>query len=420
MSASDKTKLDGVATGATANSPDATLLNRANHTGTQASSTISDFAESSRVQLEAALVAGANVTLTPSGSGATRTIAIASTAEGGGGGTVTSVTGTAPIQVASGTTTPAITIDAASTIAAGSMSAADKTKLDGVESGAQVNVATNLEQSIRTATNVHVASSTGTSAILDSATTLLAGVMTSADKTKLDGVAAGATANSSDATLLARANHTGTQDVSTISGLGGAATLSVGTTSGTVAAGDHAHLGVYEPSGAAATAVSGHESSFDHTLIATALQDPSAFEVAGAVSGHESSFDHTLIATALQPADAASFEPAGAAATAVSGHESSFDHTLIATALQPADAASFEPAGAAATAVSGHESSFDHTLIATALQSSQATADGLNLLGGTLIEQQDILGCSTATQIQMLALQTANAAQIINLRSFHV
>jgi hypothetical protein len=210
--------------------------------------------------------------------------------------------------------------------------------------------------------------------------------MTSADKTKLDGVAAGATANSSDATLLARANHTGTQDVSTISGLGGAATLSVGTTSGTVAAGDHAHLGVYEPSGAAATAVSGHESSFDHTLIATALQDPSAFEVAGAVSGHESSFDHTLIATALQPADAASFEPAGAAATAVSGHESSFDHTLIATALQ----------------------------------SSQATADGLNLLGGTLIEQQDILGCSTATQIQMLALQTANAAQIINLRSFHV
>jgi hypothetical protein len=37
------TKLEGVATGATANSPDATLLNRANHTGTQATSTISDF-----------------------------------------------------------------------------------------------------------------------------------------------------------------------------------------------------------------------------------------------------------------------------------------------------------------------------------------------------------------------------------------
>lgn len=43
-----------------------------------------------------------------------------------------------------------------------------------------------------------------------------AGFMTGADKTKLDGVASGATANSSDATLLARANHTGTQDATTI------------------------------------------------------------------------------------------------------------------------------------------------------------------------------------------------------------
>lgn len=38
-----KTKLDGIASNATANSSDATLLNRANHTGTQLSSTISDL-----------------------------------------------------------------------------------------------------------------------------------------------------------------------------------------------------------------------------------------------------------------------------------------------------------------------------------------------------------------------------------------
>lgn len=44
-----------------------------------------------------------------------------------------------------------------------------------------------------------------------------AGFMTGADKTKLDGIAAGSTANSSDATLLARANHTGTQTAATIS-----------------------------------------------------------------------------------------------------------------------------------------------------------------------------------------------------------
>jgi len=43
MSPSDKTKLDGVAAGATANDTDANLKNRANHTGTQVASTISDF-----------------------------------------------------------------------------------------------------------------------------------------------------------------------------------------------------------------------------------------------------------------------------------------------------------------------------------------------------------------------------------------
>lgn len=42
---------------------------------------------------------------------------------------------------------------------------------------------------------------------------------TTADETKLDGIAAGATANSSDATLLNRANHTGTQAQSTITNL---------------------------------------------------------------------------------------------------------------------------------------------------------------------------------------------------------
>ena len=42
-SATEKTKLAGIASGATANSSDATLLARANHTGTQTASTISDF-----------------------------------------------------------------------------------------------------------------------------------------------------------------------------------------------------------------------------------------------------------------------------------------------------------------------------------------------------------------------------------------
>lgn len=88
MTAADKTKLDGVAPGATANSTDAQLRDRSTHTGTQTASTISDFNASTRAQVEAQLIAGANVTLTPGGSGATRTLTIASTGGGGGGGSM--------------------------------------------------------------------------------------------------------------------------------------------------------------------------------------------------------------------------------------------------------------------------------------------------------------------------------------------
>jgi hypothetical protein len=64
------------------------------------------------------------------------------------------------------------------------------------------------------------------------ATALSAG----ADRTKLDSIATGATANSSDATLLARANHTGTQLVTTISNLGaGTVTATGGTTARSLA-----------------------------------------------------------------------------------------------------------------------------------------------------------------------------------------
>jgi hypothetical protein len=57
MTGADKTKLDGVATGATANSSNATLLARANHTGTQTASTISDITAAARTVLDDATVA---------------------------------------------------------------------------------------------------------------------------------------------------------------------------------------------------------------------------------------------------------------------------------------------------------------------------------------------------------------------------
>jgi hypothetical protein len=71
MSVADKTKLDGVATGATANSSDATLLNRANHTGTQTASTISDFDEAAQDAVGTILTDTATVDFTYNDAGNT-------------------------------------------------------------------------------------------------------------------------------------------------------------------------------------------------------------------------------------------------------------------------------------------------------------------------------------------------------------
>lgn len=48
----------------------------------------------------------------------------------------------------------------------------------------------------------------------------LKGLMSAADKTKLDGIATAATANATDAQLRDRATHTGTQAISTVTGTG--------------------------------------------------------------------------------------------------------------------------------------------------------------------------------------------------------
>ena len=112
--ATERTKLSGIATGATANATDAQLRDRATHTGAQAISTVTglqtaldakaddaDLAsylttaaapELIRDTMGTALVAGANVVITPNDAGDTITIA----ASGGGGNLVISDTAPTP------------------------------------------------------------------------------------------------------------------------------------------------------------------------------------------------------------------------------------------------------------------------------------------------------------------------------------
>ena len=76
----------------------------------------------------------------------------------------------------------------------------DKTKLDGIESGAQVNVATDLTY---TASTRLLESSTGTDVTLpEVAAAGNSGLMTGSDKTKLDGIESGATADQTASEIL--------------------------------------------------------------------------------------------------------------------------------------------------------------------------------------------------------------------------
>ena len=186
LTAVDRTKLDGIASGATANATNSQLRDRATHTGTQAISTVSGLQAAIDAKADAAAVmtleqlqdavaammqGGTHTNLSLTYDDAAGTISF--TALGGGGGLtseeVQDVVGGLTVQ---GTGILATYNDAANTL-----------------------------------------------------TIALAGESyTTAEKNKLAGIATGATANSADATLLARGNHTGTQAISTVTGLQAALT----------------------------------------------------------------------------------------------------------------------------------------------------------------------------------------------------
>ena len=91
---------------------------------------------------------------------------------------------------------------------------------------------------------------------LPDATTSAAGKMSAADKTKLDGVAVNATANATDAQLRDRQTHTGEQAISTITGL--ATALAGKEAAGAVAAAVAAHEAAADPHPGYLTATEGN------------------------------------------------------------------------------------------------------------------------------------------------------------------
>lgn len=104
---------------------------------------------------------------------------------GSGGGGVQTITGVAPIVVAGDASTPEISITAATDAAAGSMSAADKLKLDGIAAGAEPNTIEDLDY-VQSATGGQITiSGGGQSADIPLATNAIAGLMSPGDKDEL-------------------------------------------------------------------------------------------------------------------------------------------------------------------------------------------------------------------------------------------
>lgn len=117
------------------------------------------------------------------------------TSTGPGGSTSTNLavtTSATTVTITSDTGADAI-LTAATTTKAGILSAADKTKLDGLSATPSgTSTPTNLAVAARGANSLDVTSDTGTDATLPAATSALAGLMSAADKTKLDGLSGAA------------------------------------------------------------------------------------------------------------------------------------------------------------------------------------------------------------------------------------
>lgn len=173
----EKQKLTGIAAGATANATDAQLRDRATHTGTQAISTVSGLQTELDSKAAVGSVAGANLGVASAGSAAT-----ASRSDHVHKLPTAAEVGAAPAAHASATDNP-------HNVTAAQVGAAPSAHV-GAGGTAHANATTSVD-----------------------------GFMSAADKTKLNGVASGATANATDAQLRDRSTHTGTQAQSTVTNL---------------------------------------------------------------------------------------------------------------------------------------------------------------------------------------------------------
>jgi hypothetical protein len=173
--------------------------------------------------------------------------------------------------------------------------------------------------------------------------------------------------------------------------LGNAATKNVGTTTGTVAAGDHLHTGVYDPAGTASSAVSTHVGLPDpHTQYAleSGLGDSSMKNV-GTAAGTVAAGDHLHTGV---------YDPAGTALSAVSTHVGLADpHTQYALESNLGDSSTKNVGTTTGTVAAGDDSRLSNARTPTAHAASHV--NGTDDIQSATASQK---GLATSAQITKL------------------
>lgn len=190
FTSAERTKLNGIAVGATQNAADSYLLSRVNHTGTQAISTITGLQTTLDTKLTSADLAGLN----------------------------SSVTALQTNQFTSDERLKLTGIQAQATKNQTDAYLLDRVNHTGVQPQSSITNLTNDLAGINLALSGK-ANTSDLTPINSSITTLQNNQITTAERNKLTGIQSGATANQTDAYLLNRANHTGTQPQSSITNL---------------------------------------------------------------------------------------------------------------------------------------------------------------------------------------------------------